>query len=260
MHGKKVNTLTIKTPEGVEFSLLLAGPISRFLACTIDFFAKMTLFTVSKVVMSIFFIISPDFAFAFLMISYFVISIGYSITLEWYWSGQTLGKRLLQLRVMDVQGLRIHFSQIVIRNLLRTVDQIPLCYMVGGLSSLINRKAQRLGDLAANTIVVRHPRISEPDLNQLIKDKYNSLRHYPHLCARLRHNVTPREADLAMQALMRRDEFAPHSRIELFSEMAYYFKKMVRFPPEIIDGTPDEQYIRNVVDILFRDGRPARIS
>ena len=52
----------------------------------------------------------------------FVMSIGYAIVLEWRWRGQTIGKRLLGLRVMDVQGLRLQSAQIALRNLLRVVD------------------------------------------------------------------------------------------------------------------------------------------
>ena len=86
---------------------------------------------------------------------------------------------------MDEQGLRLKFSQVVIRNLLRPVDGLPLAYLLGGLACLISKRAQRLGDLAAGTIVVRHPTIFQPDLDQLMAGKYNSFRDYPHLEARL---------------------------------------------------------------------------
>jgi len=69
-------------------------------------------------------LISFDFARAFTVLAYFVIQIGYGIVMEWFWRGQTLGKRLLRLRVIDSQGLRLQFSQIVIRNLLRFVDML----------------------------------------------------------------------------------------------------------------------------------------
>src|SRR2546430_9794845 len=92
------------------------------------------------------------------------------------------------------EGLRLQFHQIVTRNLLRFVDSLPLFYFVGGLVSWLSPKCQRLGDLADNTIVIRSPRISEPDLDQLLAGKFNSLRQYPHLAARLRHRVSPAEA------------------------------------------------------------------
>jgi hypothetical protein len=82
--------------------------------------------------------------------------------------------------------------------LLRVVDLLPACYLVGGVACLLSRRAQRLGDLAANTIVVRSRQPPAPDLDQLLAGKFNSLRDYPHLAARLVQRVTPPEAYLAL--------------------------------------------------------------
>src|SRR5262249_57728043 len=102
---------------------------------------------------------------------------------EWYWRGQTVGKRMLRLRVVDRQGLRLQPSQIITRNLLRFVDGLPAFYMLGGLTSLLNRQGQRLGDIAANTVVVRTAGLRPPDLDQISKGPFNSLSQYPHLAA-----------------------------------------------------------------------------
>lgn len=249
---ERTNTLAIKTPEGIVFSLRLAGPVTRFLAWAIDLGVILVMTYVINQLFGILGVISRDLAMAASIMAYFVISIGYGIGTEWYWRGQTLGKRLLRLRVMDSQGLRLQFSQIVIRNLLRFVDALPAFYLVGGLACLISRHAQRLGDVAANTIVVWSPEIPEPNLDQIMTDKYNSFRDYPHLGARLRQNISPKEAGIALQALLRRDELDPRERIELFRDMASHFRTIVEFPQEARDGISDEQYIRNVVDILFR--------
>lgn len=251
----RTNRLLIKTPEGVVFSLLLAGPVTRFIAWLIDIAAISVAGRIVGGVLQILGFISPDTAGAIMMLAYFVISIGYGITLEWYWRGQTLGKRLLRLRVMDVQGLRLQFNQVVIRNLMRFVDNLPVAYMVGGLACLISRRSQRLGDIAANTIVVRNPQVPEPDLEQLLADKYNSFHQYPHLEARLRQNSKPLEAEVALAALLRRDQLDPAARIDLFKDIADHFKEIVAFPPEDVDGISDEQYVRNVVDVLFRSGQ-----
>lgn len=250
----KLNTLIIKTPEGVVFSLLLAGPVTRFLAWLVDILVIGVLSRLAGTLFQVFGLVSQDLAMAAIILAYFAISIGYGIVLEWKWRGQTLGKRLLRLRVMDVQGLRLDLSQIVIRNLLRFLDSLPVLYLVGGISCLVSSKAQRLGDLAANTIVVRHPVISQPDLDQLLADKFNSFNDYPHLQARLRQRLSPAEAGLALQALLRRDELDPAARVELFRDIADFFREIVAFPPEAVDGIPDEQYVRNVVDTLFRSG------
>ncbi len=152
----------------------------------------------------------------------------------------------------------LQFSQIVIRNLLRFVDMLPAFYLVGGIACLASRRAQRLGDFAANTIVVHNPKIQEPDLDQLLAGKFNSLREYPHLAARLHQRVSAGEARVALQALIRRDELNAQARVELFGEIAAHFRSLVEFPPEATEGITDEQYVRNVVDILFRPQRPER--
>ncbi len=146
------------------------------------------------------------------------------------------------------------------RNLLRFVDMLPMCYFIGGLSCWFSRKNQRLGDLAANTVVVRLPKIAEPDIDQLLPDKYNSLRQYLHLEARLRQQITPAQASLIIQALLRRDDFDPADRIELFAELAKYFREKVAFPAEAVEGVSDEQYLRNVADIVFRDRRAVPVA
>ena len=248
----QTNTLTIKTPEGIEFSLLLAGPVTRFLAWSVDLLAILAVNKLLTVLLGMMGVISRDLAGAAGILGYFVVSIGYGIALEWYWNGQTLGKRLLRLRVNDVNGLQLQFSQIVIRNLLRFIDSLPALYLVGGLACLVNRRAQRLGDIVANTIVVWNPQVDEPDLDQLLEGKYNSFRNYPHLEARLRQHISPSEARIALQALVRRDELKPRSRVTFFENIAAHFKSIVTFPAEAIEGISDEQYIRNVVDALYR--------
>ena len=244
--------LRIRTPEGIVFAHRLAGPLPRCFAWLADAFVVMTLSAGVSKGLGWFKGINEDLAKGLIVVAYFVISTGYHIVLEWFWRGQTLGKRLCKLRVADAEGLRLSFHQIVMRNLVRFVDLLPAFYLVGGAACLLSRHAQRLGDLAAGTVVVHLPKHAEPDLDQLLAGKFNSLRAHPHLEARLRQRVSPDEARLALQALVRRDELEPAARVTLFADLAAHFKAAVTFPPEDTDSMPDEQYIRNVVDILFR--------
>jgi uncharacterized RDD family membrane protein YckC len=256
----KTSSLQIRTPEGIVFSQLLAGPVTRFLAWFVDLVCILMVLMVFGFLISLLQLISANLAGALYLISYFVVSIGYGIACEWRWRGQTIGKRLLRLRVVDAEGLRLQFHQIVTRNLLRFVDSLPFLYFVGGVVSWLSPKCQRLGDLAANTIVIRSPRVSEPDLDQLLAGKFNSLRQYPHLAARLRQRVLPGEAAVAVQALLRRDDFEPQDRVELFGNLAAHFRAKVEFPPEATDGIADEQYLRNVVEVLYRNRAEAPIE
>lgn len=249
---ERTNQLVIRTPEGISFSLLLAGPLSRFLAWAIDAGCIVVAVSTIGVFLTSLQWISLDLIRALSVLAYFLVSIGYGIALEWSWRGQTVGKRLLRLRVVDAEGLRLQFSQIVIRNLLRFVDMLPAFYLVGGLVCLGSRRAQRLGDLAAGTIVIYTPKPAEPDLDQFFAGKFNSLRDHPHLAARLRQRSSPFEASLALQAVLRRDEFEPAARVALFREIASHLRSLVEFPPEACESLTDEQYVRNCADVLFR--------
>ena len=175
----KTSALQIRTAEGVVFSQLLAGPVTRFMAWLLDLMCITILLTVVGSILGLLNLISQDFAGALTALGYFIVSIGYGIVCEWSWRGQTVGKRVLRLRVVDAEGMKLQFNQVVVRNLLRFVDSLPALYFVGGVACCLNSKCQRLGDIAANTIVVRNPRAMEPDLDQLLAGKYNTLRQYP---------------------------------------------------------------------------------
>lgn len=245
-------TLHIQTPEGVVFSQTLAGPMPRFLAWLVDFVVMIGFVYILNLLLLGMSLISPELGQAIGVILMFVFNIGYGIAMEWLWRGQTVGKRVFRLRVVDAEGLRLQFSQVVLRNLLRAVDMLPLCYGLGGAVALLNSKGQRLGDLAAGTVVVRIPKIQQPDIDQLIGHPYNSLRAHPHLVARLRQQASASDAALALQALMRREELDENERVRVFESLAQHFKALTPFPPECSEGLADEQYLRNVVDVLYR--------
>lgn len=259
MNAMSERRLLIRTPEGVAFSHRLAGLPSRFLAWAVDLAVVLTLNMVvgmlSTLVTPFVLVTGSDVLSGVFIVAAFVIWTGYAIATEWLWRGQTLGKRVLRLRVIDVQGLSLHFSQIVVRNLLRFVDMLPMFYLLGGVVSVLNRHNQRLGDIAANTAVVLQPRLEMPDLEKLLPDKYNSFRDYPHIEARLRQRVSPEEASIAIQALMRRDELEPSARVELFRELAERFKAHAAFPEAATLAMSDENYVRNVVESLYRQER-----
>ena len=167
----------------------------------------------------------------------------YGMAFEWYWRGQTLGKRVFGLRVVDAQGLRLRPAQVVLRNLLRSVDFLPGAYLVGATACLLSSKSQRLGDLAANTVVLREAKLWEPDVERVAPAKYNSLLALPHLAARLRSRVDPETVRIAVTALASRDGYDPNARVELFAELAGYFRYVGRVSGSGC-GRPDGRTIR----------------
>lgn len=244
--------LTIDTPEGIAFSYELATPVTRALAWSVDAAALASLSYFIGTATKAIGVLSTDWSAALGAIVYFFASMAYGIVLEWRWRGQTLGKRLLGLRVIDSAGLQLRFHQIAIRNLLRAVDMLPLTYLVGGAAALLSRNSQRLGDIAANTVVVREDRGKQPDFTPLEQARYNSLAPYTNLAARLRSLTDPEAAALALRALALRDRFDPAARIEVFREFADYFRSLAQFPEAAIEGLTDEQYVRSVLGVIYR--------
>ena len=78
---------------------------------------------------------------------------------EWLWNGQTPGKRLLHLRVIKVDGSPVSGIDVLLRNLSRPVDTLGPMGLIGLLMIFVNRKAQRLGDLMARTMVIHETAI-----------------------------------------------------------------------------------------------------
>jgi uncharacterized RDD family membrane protein YckC len=259
MSSSRVNLLQVRTPEGVAFSFRLASPVLRLAALLIDWAAVAAAWSVLATLLSLFQVISRDLVGLLGAVGYFLLSQGYRIFTEWRWRGQSLGKRLLRLRVVDERGLRLTFAQVVLRNLLRFIDALPMAYLVGGIAALVTRRGQRLGDLAAGTLVVWEPEEAVPDLAAWQGEKYNSLRAHGAVVARLRQAVTPGEARAAWQALARREEMEADARIRLFSELAAHFRALTPLPVEATDGISDEQFIRNLVDVLYLNRGDARI-
>lgn len=248
----KTTTLEIRTPEGVVFSLPLAGPVSRAIAITLDYFVVLGLSWAANTLLLLVAIVSPAWAVALPVLVFFCVQMFYGMGCEWFWRGQTVGKRVMGLRVVDDRGLGLRPGQVVVRNILRAVDSLPLFYLVGGVAMAFSRHCQRLGDLAAGTVVVRTVPAREPRLEGLLAGQYNSFRQHPMVEARLRQKATPEEAGLALSALVRRDDLEPGQRLRVFSEIAGHFRSLAAFPEETTVALTDEQYVRNVVDTLYR--------
>ena len=158
--------MTISTPEGVEIHLSLAGLGSRFVAALIDTLIRtIVAFAVAAVTVGLDFAfgsqIAPDelalgAAIAFVVI--FAINFFYDVLFEVLASGRTPGKRLTGLRVVREGGQPVGAKASMIRNLLRLVDWLPVSYLAGIVAIVATKRNQRIGDIAAGTLVVREVR------------------------------------------------------------------------------------------------------
>jgi uncharacterized RDD family membrane protein YckC len=151
------DVLTITTPEGVDLQLVLAGVGSRFGAALIDLIIQIVLIAAITVAFDTAGILSGWGTLVYITVL-FVVVFGYDIAFEVLSSGRTPGKRLNGLRVVRDGGFPVGFVSSAIRNTLRLVDFLPTSYIVGCAAILITERNQRLGDLAAGTLVVRERR------------------------------------------------------------------------------------------------------
>lgn len=252
--------LTIATPEGVLFRLPLAGPASRMYAMLLDL--VIVLGAVNGLGLLVYWVFAkaPGFGVMVITLAEFAIGFTYSALLESFWNGQTLGKRMFHLRVIDQTGLPLRSEQAWVRNLMRVFDALPLAYLVGGISVLSSPLMQRFGDRVAGTLVVRQTPLSLPEEEFWSRQKYNSFTEYPAISMRLRRAATPELASLVQDALRRRNELAPYARREVYRELADYLQSEISpFPDELVELLSDEQYLINASGILFGDQRPSRI-
>ncbi|MDX2054588.1 MAG: RDD family protein [Polyangiaceae bacterium] len=250
--ASRLDALIVETGDGVEFTLPLAGVMTRFLAWFLDLFVIGAISTAGTQLVGLFSVFSSDAAQAFRIVLFFAVSTGYAFTCEWRLRGQTIGKRLFGIRVVDAEGMKLKVSQLILRNLLRMADMLPLAYVVGGAAMLLSKKAQRLGDFAAGTVVVRVVNWELPALAGLLGDEYNTLAEHAVVVARLRREVEPSAAQAALGALMRREHLDAEHRVLLFGEFARHFKSLVRFPEHALTGMSDERFVQNVVRLLFQ--------
>jgi len=162
--------LNIDTPEQVELEFAVAGIGSRFVAVLIDHLVQFGLFFIFGILAAVLFgsianrinLLGKWIFAAFIALNFLLIW-GYFTLFEAFWHGQTPGKHIMKLRVIKDSGRQITLFEAMSRNLLRIIDYLPALYLTGVIAMLCTKRHQRLGDLAAGTIVV-HERSDEQPL------------------------------------------------------------------------------------------------
>lgn len=208
--------LRVETPERVELVYDLAGLGTRFLAGTFDFcillIAWGLLFAVGALVTPL--VAEMDrmgaqSAAMALSGAASAITWIYFLVLECVMAGQTPGKRLMRIRVVSVDGGSAPVGALLVRNLLRVVDMLPGVglHMVAGLLMFATPRLQRLGDLAAGTVVVRERLGGRPSLGR-IDDADELGEAFP-----------PELVELAIAFVRRRNELGSDARERLGREL-----------------------------------------
>lgn len=141
---------SIETPEGIELRVHVAGPVPRALAWSIDALIRAALYAVLAMALSAF----QQLGMGLFLILIFAMEWWYPVLFEVLNHGMTPGKRALGLCVLHDNGTPVTWAASLIRNLLRTVDFLPVFYGFGVAALLMSEDFKRLGDMAAGTRVV----------------------------------------------------------------------------------------------------------
>jgi uncharacterized RDD family membrane protein YckC len=165
--------LIIETPERVPLEFSLASIGNRFLAVAVDHLIQFLAIIIVAVVFIVIAgtgdsILSDDpgqltglsgWVFAVLIVALFALFAGYFAFFEWWWEGQTPGKRLMKLRVIREDGRPLTLWESIARNLLRIFDALPgvivPVYSIGLIVVFLSNRDQRVGDIFAGTVVIR---------------------------------------------------------------------------------------------------------
>lgn len=229
----------LRVPEQIEISYELAGLGSRFLAAVIDtFIAAVGILVLALAVGVMRGVITgraePSAMAAIVVLSAaLLLYIGYFTYFEITAGGQSPGKRLTGLRVVAVDGAAVSPEQSAVRNILRLVDLLPVSYAAGLVSILVTARNQRLGDLAAATMVVKERVESPGELPE--ESPAPAVELPPGVSAEVLRQVragvravTREEEKTIRRFLERRFELAPDARRRLATRLAETLRP--RFP------------------------------
>jgi uncharacterized RDD family membrane protein YckC len=221
--------LTIETPEQIALEFPLASAGSRFLALAIDTLVQLGGFAVLGLLGLAATVVRFDlnsmlgtWALAAIVILAFILYYGYYAIFEALWNGQTPGKRTIRIRVISTSGRPITVFDALLRNLLRVVDQLPGIYTVGLVSIFVTERNQRLGDLAADTVVVHEQPIERHDTpdRRVATNRRGAAR------------LTPQEITVIETFLARRRTLPDHLRHTTAQTLAARIRTRLDIPSE----------------------------
>jgi uncharacterized RDD family membrane protein YckC len=220
--------LTIATPEGVDLELTLAGVGSRFVSALVDLMLQIVLLVGVSGIGAAAGAFGSGFGSVVVFLAGFLVFAAYDVSFEVFASGRTPGKRLNGLRVVRVDGSPVTFFTSAIRNVLRLVDILPGMYLVGIVTIVVTRRNQRLGDVAAGTLVVRE-RTEQRSLREL---RMTQPQPVPAAYAWDVTAVTSDELVAVRAFLSRRDDLTFEARYRLAADLAGALRPKVVGAPE----------------------------
>jgi uncharacterized RDD family membrane protein YckC len=271
----------VLTPESVEFVYDLAGLGSRMVAAALDHLLIVGLligiwagylilsFFGCMVTAGIFAVVGAGPMLAAARLAVFLVVFGYFAYFEWKWNGQTPGKRMMEIRVIDDRGMNVDPFQSLVRNLFRVIDMLPLIaipaqfqmalefigfsaigfYGLGGVTALLNPRHKRLGDWAGGTLVVRTRKRVMPAAILAPNEKYNTLQQDAELRNRIRSQLGLEEREMLLQLCLRRHELEFEVRQNLFAETAAYLEERLEIAREPFMS--EEKFVQNIAAVAL---------
>lgn len=237
----------IKTPEGLDLDLTLAGLGSRMIAGVVDLvilgIVVVTFtFAVSALVSST--VLDATVVQGLAAVALTLLVVGYFVGFEALNGGRTPGKRSVGIRVVGFDGEPIGFLAAFLRNLVRVVDFLPMAYGVGAVTVAVTATNQRLGDLVARTIVIRE---RMPHAEPAEAPSHADLTDLPHWDV---SGVTDQDVDILRRFAVRRRSI-PTDRVEQIAEhLAAKIRPKVT--GEGIADTPDTDFLITVLSLKLR--------
>lgn len=172
----------VVTPENIEFEYALAGPYQRLPAFLFDVGVRVLVYIALMFIGAMVLSLVPlgeGLVMVLAFLTFFAMSWFYGVFFEARFNGRTPGKMVFKLRAISTDGRPINASQAALRNMLRLADmnvllsfqifspEAPPFYaiptMIFGLICMtFTRRMQRIGDLAAGTMVVSEHQKSTP--------------------------------------------------------------------------------------------------
>ena len=240
-----MNEVVITTPEHVPIRLEPAGAGSRFLAMMFDTFIIMALTTAAGFVLGL--MLPAGIAVALTITINFLLTWGWHVFFEVRKQGRTPGKRALRLRVIDARGLPVSLYQSLVRNIVRAVDFAPAFYGIGALVTMVTPSRRRLGDLVADTLVVRD---AQPLTykGQFTSDRRHNTLRTPRVLRLVRHKISLEEREFLLTLCLRADRMSPAARYDLMEEVAGVYRRELGLEPDSISG---ENFVRDLTAVLF---------
>jgi uncharacterized RDD family membrane protein YckC len=206
--------LDIDTTDGVPLSLEIAGAGSRSHAFVIDWHFRL-LFALAWMITAGFLFWGWDAWFDsgeesggskwplyLVTVPTAIIYLFYHPILEILLKGRTPGKRMTGIRIVTLRGETPGTGAILIRNLFRLIDSLPMAYVIGLVCTLCTRQHVRIGDLAAGTLLVYEDKIDKESLHHATRLAINS-------------RLTPEDQDLLLEILERWNTLERNSRISI---------------------------------------------